>query len=49
MKVTSRVENIQKKIEFIENIVKEKGSIVTALEDEQNPIVKKGTQKALAT
>ena len=31
-----RVENIQNKIEFISNIVKEKGSVSLALEDEQN-------------
>ena len=36
IKSISRVENILKKIAFIENIVKEKGSIVIALEDEQN-------------
>jgi len=36
VKAISRVENIQKKIDFIENIVKEKGSVVAALEDEQN-------------
>jgi len=35
-KARSRVENISKKIHFIENIVKEKGSIVDALEDEQS-------------
>lgn len=32
----SRVENIAKKISFIDNIVKEKGSVIEALEDEQN-------------
>jgi len=31
-----RVRNIQKKIKYIQNIVAEKGSIVVALEDEQN-------------
>jgi len=35
-KAQSRVENIIKKINYIENIVKEKGSIVVALEDEQS-------------
>lgn len=35
-KAFSRVETIGKKIAFIENIVNEKGSIVKALEDEQN-------------
>jgi uncharacterized protein with HEPN domain len=35
-KAVRRIENIAKKIEFIRNIVKEEGSIVTALEDEQS-------------
>ncbi len=35
-KARHRVENIAKKIDFIENIVKENGSIVAALEDEQS-------------
>ena len=35
-KALSRVATIRKKIEFIENIVKENGSIIEALEDEQN-------------
>lgn len=35
-KALSRVNNITKKIVFIENIVKEKGSIIKALEDEQS-------------
>lgn len=35
-KALSRVENIAKKIAFIENIVKEKGSVIEALEDEQS-------------
>ncbi len=35
-KALSRIEIIQKKIGFIQNIVKEKGSVITALEDEQN-------------
>lgn len=35
-KVLNRILNIAKKIEFIENIVEEKGSIIDALEDEQN-------------
>jgi len=32
----SKIPLIKKKIEFIQNIVQEKGSIVNALEDEQN-------------
>jgi len=35
-KAIYRVEIIRKKIVFIENIVKEKGSTIKALEDEQN-------------
>ena len=35
-KALFRVETIEKKVHFIENIVKEKGSIIKALEDEQN-------------
>jgi len=35
-KARTRVENIAKKIHFIENIVQDKGTIVEALEDEQN-------------
>ncbi len=35
-KALHRVKNINKKIGFIENIVKEKGGICKALEDEQN-------------
>jgi len=35
-KALKRIEIIQKKILFIQNIVKEKGSVVQALEDEQN-------------
>jgi len=35
-KAIYRVEIIQKKISFIENIIKEKGNIINALEDEQN-------------
>lgn len=35
-KALSRVATIRKKIEFIENIVEEKSSIVKALEDEQS-------------
>ena len=35
-KALSRVETIGKKIQFIKNIVREKGSIIDALEDEQN-------------
>ena len=35
-KARERISLIKKKIEFIQNIVKEKGSIVQALEDEQN-------------
>jgi len=35
-KAIFRVKNIQKKITFIENIIAKKGSIVLALEDEQN-------------
>ena len=35
-KSISRVENILKKVTFIENIVKEKGSVIEALEDEQS-------------
>ncbi len=35
-KALSRIEIIKKKIEFIQNIVSEKGSVVKALEDEQN-------------
>jgi len=35
-KALRRVNTIKKKIDFIENIVKEKGSIVSALEDEQS-------------
>ena len=34
-KVLSRISNIQKKIVFIDNIVKEYGSVSTALEDEE--------------
>ena len=35
-KALKRIEIIQKKILFIQNIVKEKGSVFQALEDEQN-------------
>ena len=35
-RAVGRVEIIRKKIEFINNIVEEKGSVVVALEDEQN-------------
>jgi len=35
-KSIQRVKIIQKKINFINNIVNQKGSIITALEDEQN-------------
>ena len=35
-KAIERIALIKKKIEFIQNIVQEKGSIVNALEDEQN-------------
>ena len=35
-KALKRIEIIQKKIIFIQNIVKEKGSVIEALEDEQN-------------
>ena len=35
-KATERILLIKRKIEFIQNIIKEKGSIVNALEDEQN-------------
>lgn len=35
-KALNRISNIARKIEFIENIVKEKLTIVSALEDEQN-------------
>lgn len=35
-KALKRVSIIQKKIIFIQNIVKEKGSVIQALEDEQN-------------
>ena len=35
-KALSRIEIIQKKIEFIQNIVADKGSVIHALEDEQN-------------
>ncbi len=35
-KALSRIEIIKKKIEFIHNIVREKGSVIQALEDEQN-------------
>jgi len=35
-KALSRIEIIKKKIEFIQNIVKQKGSVIQALEDEQN-------------
>ncbi len=35
-KALNRIEIIQKKIEFIQNIVANKGSVVDALEDEQN-------------
>jgi uncharacterized protein with HEPN domain len=35
-KALSRIEIIRKKIEFIDNIVFEKGSVSKALEDEQN-------------
>ena len=36
VKATNRVKAIGKKIQFIENIVEEKGSVINALEDEQN-------------
>jgi uncharacterized protein with HEPN domain len=36
VKAINRVKAIGKKIQFIENIVEEKGSVVNALEDEQN-------------
>ena len=35
-KALSRIEIIKKKIDFIHNIVAEKGSVIQALEDEQN-------------
>ena len=35
-KALKRIEIIQKKILFIQNIVEEKGSVINALEDEQN-------------
>ncbi len=35
-KALSRIEIIKKKINFIHNIVAEKGSVIQALEDEQN-------------
>ncbi len=35
-KALSRIEIIKKKINFIHNIVSEKGSVIEALEDEQN-------------
>jgi len=35
-KALSRIEIIKKKIGFIDNIVTEKGSVIAALEDEQN-------------
>lgn len=35
-KALSRIEIIKKKIEFIHNIAREKGSVIQALEDEQN-------------
>jgi uncharacterized protein with HEPN domain len=35
-KAIQRIKNIRKKIEYIQNIVTEKGSIISALEDEQN-------------
>jgi len=35
-KALSRIEVIKKKIEFIQNIVHENGSVIVALEDEQN-------------
>jgi len=35
-KATKRIEIIKKKIEFIQNIVDENGSVIEALEDEQN-------------
>ena len=35
-KALSRIEIIKKKIDFIYNIVAEKGSVIQALEDEQN-------------
>ncbi len=35
-KALSRIEIIKKKINFIHNIVSEKGSVIAALEDEQN-------------
>jgi len=35
-KALSRIGIIKKKIEFIHNIVREKGSVIQALEDEQN-------------
>jgi len=39
-KSISRIEIIEKKIHFINNIVKEKESIINALEDEQMRVVK---------
>ena len=36
LKAINRVKNIKRKIEFIENIINEKGSVVLALEDEQS-------------
>ena len=35
-KALHRIEVIKKKIEFIQNIVRENGSVIVALEDEQN-------------
>jgi len=35
-KAINRIKTIKKKIEFIDNIVSEKGSVINALEDEQN-------------
>ncbi|MEA2110922.1 MAG: hypothetical protein U9P71_02620 [Campylobacterota bacterium] len=35
-KALERIKIIEKKINFIETIVKEKGSVIAALEDEQN-------------
>ena len=36
LKALSRIEIIKKKIEFIDNIVMDNGSVIQALEDEQN-------------
>jgi len=36
LKALGRIEIIKKKIDFIDNIVLEKGSVIAALEDEQN-------------